>query len=119
MHDIYIYIIIHNVHTHYIAICDERIVMSGCVCSTVQTNRRVVPDRKHMVPLDDTGSVLSFFICVFQFGLCVCMSFDACLVYAVRPHTLSSFRLRPLEFPGLLCDFRGVERCRAGPRVAE
>lgn len=26
---------------------------------------------------------------------------------------------RPLEFPGLLCDIRGVERSRAGPCVAE
>ncbi len=34
-------------------------------------------------------------------------------------HSLLSHSCRPLEFPGLLCDFRGVERSRAGPRVAE
>lgn len=52
--------------------------LSGCVCSTVQTSRPVVPDRKHMLPLDDTGSVLRFFIHVFSSFVCVCVCVRAC-----------------------------------------
>lgn len=42
-------------------------------------------------------------------------------MYPACSHTLPSISLlsRTLEFPGLLRDFRGVERSRAGPRVTE
>lgn len=60
-------------------------------------------------------------------GVCVCVYRFVCLMYkcvfwymkSALTHTFSCLLPRPLEFPGLLCDFRSVERSWAGPRVAE
>lgn len=43
-------------------------------------------------------------------------SFDVLMYISLRA---LYFFPRPLEFPGLLCDIRGVERSRAGPCVTE
>lgn len=113
----------------------------GRVCWTVSSQkawtrpnqRPVASYRKHMDPVFHTHVFqLPLRVCVYQSvcllcNVCVCLSFFLlCLVYASTRQsalTLSALRLpllpRPLEFPGLLCDFRGVERRRAGPRVAE
>lgn len=52
--------------------------------------------------------------------LCL-MHIWTCMFHVVNALTLCfpCVSPRPLEFPGLLCDFRRVERGRAGPSVAE
>lgn len=59
------------------------------------------------------------YLCNFTHVCYMCLACSAALTNP-RPLSLSlSFQHRPLEFPGLLCDFRGVERSRAGPCVTE